>query len=263
MGEQLALVIENEYDASLVIAKALRENRFEAAIARSGEAALAWLATKAPDLVLLDIHLPRVPGLDILRYIHSDPRLSGVKVVVVTADARLAESLRAEADQVLVKPINFGHLRDLVRSFGPPLCADGLQCGEPLALIVEDDVDLAIIFSNALREASFETEVVEAGDIALTRLSSTAPELVVLDLHLPGAPGAEVLRHIRTDGRLAHTKVIIATAYPGMAAGVHRVADRVLLKPIGYGQMRDLAARLVPFASRPDQGTTQSRLGAS
>jgi DNA-binding response OmpR family regulator len=112
------------------------------------------------------------------------------------------------------------------------------------ALIVEDETDLAIIFSKALQEAGFETQIVRAGDTALMWLSSTTPQIVVLDLHLPRVSGEEVLQQIRADDRLAETRVIIATADPRMAETLQDQADLVLLKPIGFSQLRDLAARL-------------------
>lgn len=116
--------------------------------------------------------------------------------------------------------------------------------GDLFALIVEDETDLAIIFSKALQEAGFETQIVRAGDTALMWLSSTTPQIVVLDLHLPRVSGEEVLDQIRADERLATTKVIIATADPRMAETLQDRADLVLLKPIGFSQLRDLAARL-------------------
>ncbi len=112
------------------------------------------------------------------------------------------------------------------------------------ALIVEDDNDLAIIFAMALQEAGFETQIARAGDTALMWLASTEPDVVVLDLHLPRVSGEEILRHIRSQDRLAGTKVIIATADPRLADFLADQADLVLIKPIGFSQLRDLAARL-------------------
>jgi len=112
------------------------------------------------------------------------------------------------------------------------------------ALIVEDDNDLAIIFAMALQEAGFETQIVRAGDTALMWLSSSTPDIVVLDLHLPRVSGDTILKEIRADARLAKTKVIITTADPRMAEMLDDKADLVLLKPVGFSQLRDLAARL-------------------
>lgn len=115
-----------------------------------------------------------------------------------------------------------------------------------LALIVEDDYDLSIIFAQALQAAGFETQIVRAGDTALMWLSSTTPSVVVLDLHLPRVAGTSILKQIRSDPRLAETRVIVSTADASLAETLREDADLVLLKPISFTQLRDLAARLGP-----------------
>ena len=59
----------------------------------------------------------------------------------------------------------------------------------PFALIIEDDEDLSLIFSEALTAAQFETEVIQDGGSAVARLAETTPDVVVLDLHLPNISG--------------------------------------------------------------------------
>jgi len=118
--------------------------------------------------------------------------------------------------------------------------------GNRFALIVEDDMDLAIIFAEALQAAGFDTGIIRAGDTALARLAVTTPDVVVLDLHLPHIAGTEILRRIRGDERLAGTRVIVATADPRMAEILQEEADLVLIKPISFSQLRDLASRLGP-----------------
>lgn len=114
----------------------------------------------------------------------------------------------------------------------------------PLAFIIEDHEDAAIIFSEALKAAGFESEVIRSGDVALERLSERVPDMVILDLNLPRISGAEILSSIRSDDRLVDTCVIVATAHPQMADGVQGAADLVLLKPISFTQLRGLAKRL-------------------
>jgi CheY-like chemotaxis protein len=118
---------------------------------------------------------------------------------------------------------------------------------DPLALVVEDHVDIAATFSEALRANDFETEVAHSGDRALERLAVTTPSLVILDLNLPRVTGADILHHIRTDARLAKTRVIVATAYPDMARELKDEADLVLYKPISFRQMRELTRRMAPM----------------
>lgn len=115
-----------------------------------------------------------------------------------------------------------------------------------LAIVIEDDKDLAMIFADTLSEAGFEAEVVGDGRAAMERLKAIAPDVVVLDMNLPFVPGAEVLKYIRTDERLARTRVIVATANPQIASMVDDQADLVLIKPIGFNQLFNLASRLRP-----------------
>lgn len=116
----------------------------------------------------------------------------------------------------------------------------------PFALIIEDDPNLATIFAEALQMAEFETEIVHDGKTALAQLAATTPAVVILDLHLPHVSGQTILQQIRADGRLAKTRILLATADALMAESLWEEADLVLLKPIGFHQLRDLAKRLRP-----------------
>lgn len=128
---------------------------------------------------------------------------------------------------------------------------------KPLALVVEDEYDIAIIFAKALQAAGFETQIIRSGDTALKWLSSKTPDLVVLDLQLPDVPGTEVLQHIRANPRLAEVHVIIATAYPHMAETFQDEVDWMFFKPVSFNQLRELAARLGPSISS-DQEHSQT-----
>jgi DNA-binding response OmpR family regulator len=121
--------------------------------------------------------------------------------------------------------------------------------GKPLALVVEDEKDISVIFAKALHAAGFKTEIVHTGDAAITWLSSNTPDVVVLDLHMPRVAGTDVLQHIRSEPRLANVNVIIATAYPHMAESLHDAADWIFFKPVSFAQLRDLAARFSPEKS--------------
>lgn len=115
---------------------------------------------------------------------------------------------------------------------------------ERLALIIEDDIDLATIFAQALREVGFETEVIVDGTQAQARLEQIRPDVVVLDLYLPHVSGPDLLYQIRSSEQLANTLVIIATADPRLGETLQDQADLLLIKPISFKQLRDLARRL-------------------
>ncbi len=113
---------------------------------------------------------------------------------------------------------------------------------KPLAMIIEDDPALAVIFALSLKDR-FETETITNGDVALARLSQVVPVLIVLDLHLPGASGFDIFLQIRSDRRLANTHVILSTADDRQAETLRDEADVVLLKPVSPIQLREIAGR--------------------
>jgi CheY-like chemotaxis protein len=121
--------------------------------------------------------------------------------------------------------------------------------GKHLALIVDDHYDSGIIFSEALEWAGLETEIVRSGEVALARLAAVVPDVVVLDMCLPRVAGSDILRRIRADARLAETRIIIVTGDQWIADALpYGEADVVLLKPIGFNQLRQVAASLVADA---------------
>lgn len=116
-----------------------------------------------------------------------------------------------------------------------------------LALIIEDDEDLADIFAEALRGVGFEVEQVADGKAAQERLNSgTLPFLILLDMHLPHISGGELLTQIKQDERFAKTIIIITSADARMGEAYSDQADFVMIKPISFVQLRDLTGRLKP-----------------
>jgi two-component system phosphate regulon response regulator PhoB len=112
-------------------------------------------------------------------------------------------------------------------------------------MIIEDDEKLSIIFTAAIREAGFTPRTITRGDIALQELSIFQPRLVILDLNLPVVSGETILKAIRENPNLKKTQVIIATADAERARMLEQDGDLVLVKPVSYTQLRDLAYRIV------------------
>jgi len=117
---------------------------------------------------------------------------------------------------------------------------------DKLALIIEDDEDLANIFAEALRGVGFEVELAADGKVAQERLTNgeTAPFLILLDMHLPYISGADLLTSIKKDAHFNDTTIIITTADARMGETYGDQVDFVLIKPISFVQLRDLTARL-------------------
>ena len=116
----------------------------------------------------------------------------------------------------------------------------------PLAFIIEDEPSLATIFALALDKAGYRTEIIREGRQALKQLAENQPHIIILDLHLPYVSGNDILQYIRSEPRLAKSQVVVTTADALQAELIHKEADLVLLKPVSFQQLRDLATRLKP-----------------
>jgi len=117
---------------------------------------------------------------------------------------------------------------------------------QKLALIVEDEVDLAIIFSTALQRAGYKVDVASNGEEALQKLYSTIPYLVLLDLHLPKISGQDILEQIYNDPKFQDSHIVVASADARRAADLEKKAAYVVVKPIDFYQLVKLGERLLP-----------------
>ena len=125
---------------------------------------------------------------------------------------------------------------------------------KPFALVIEDNRDTAALFSIVLDLIGFETQIIYDGKTALARLEFSAPDLVLLDLHLADSIGGEfVLHRMRSDERLKDVNVIVVTAFSNLAKNLGNEADLILYKPISVDQLSDLVARF-----RPDEDQLQT-----
>lgn len=117
---------------------------------------------------------------------------------------------------------------------------------KPFAMIIEDDRDTVALFRHVLDFAGFKTEIVLQGEKALERLEVTTPDIILLDLNLPGVPGTEILNKIHSDDRLKDIPVIVVTGHSHMAIGLQSETDLILLKPVSVDQLSNLILRLHP-----------------
>lgn len=117
---------------------------------------------------------------------------------------------------------------------------------KPLALVIEDESNLANIFTTAVNAAGFETETIQNGGVAQARVREVVPAMVILDLHLPDVSGLDILKQIKSDKRLAATRVIIVSADAAMVSSLELEVDLTLLKPIRPSHLLNLVSRLHP-----------------
>jgi CheY-like chemotaxis protein len=117
------------------------------------------------------------------------------------------------------------------------------------ALIIEDDLHLGPLFSSILEQLHVSSEIIVTGPSAQARIadpSAPIPDLVILDIQLPGVSGVDILRQIRSTPRLGAVKVVVISATLFVARDAELDADLMLAKPVSVDQMLDLVGRLLP-----------------
>jgi len=100
-----------------------------------------------------------------------------------------------------------------------------------------------------VERSGYDVITASNGRECIEKAQSENPDLIVLDLHIPNISGDVVLKHARADERLKDTRVFLATADANMASQLRDQAELVLLKPIGFSQLRDLAERFRPVGN--------------
>ena len=129
---EILLVEDNPDDAELAVTALKREklaNRIE--VVRDGEEALEFLFCRGsyasrrfdnpPRLVLLDLKLPKVDGLEVLRELKADERTKAIPVVILTSSREeedLVNGYRLGTNAYIQKPVDFAQFRDIVKKFG-------------------------------------------------------------------------------------------------------------------------------------------------
>jgi DNA-binding response OmpR family regulator len=108
------LIVDDEPNIVLSLEFLMKRAGFDVAVARDGEEALAQVAAFAPDLVLLDIMMPKKSGYEVCEILRADPARAGMKIVMLSAkgrDTEVAKGMALGADAYVTKPFS---TKDLV-----------------------------------------------------------------------------------------------------------------------------------------------------
>ncbi len=116
-NQKSVMIIEDEPDAAELFAEMMRLNGYRVLKTYSSTPAMTLIAQEKPDVIILDIMMPDISGLEVLRYMRRDPGLASIPVVVVSAKATTADiaaGLEAGASVYLTKPVAYTDLKNAV-----------------------------------------------------------------------------------------------------------------------------------------------------
>ncbi len=219
-------------------------------MADSGENALAQMRLERPHLVLAEWNMPEMDGLALLQAMRADAQLSQVPVVLATSDVArelVEKAVVSGVSDLLVKPYTLRRLEEKIigsvrRGVPPPMIgvktvvpqALAVPEQKPLLLVVDDTPDNLRMMAGIFGD-EFRVKVADNGEKALNICNSdTPPDLVLLDVMMPGMDGFEVARRLRAQANGETIPVVFVTA----------LTDE-------QSQMKGLDLGAVDFVSKP------------
>ena len=214
----LVMVVDDDPNARDLLASTVRREGYRVIKATDGEAALALAREWHPDVITLDVLMPRMDGWAVLTAIKSDPELAEIPVVIVTvlADRGIAVSLGAA--EFLTKPVDRARLAATIRQN---------VHGTGVVLVVDDEPESRRIARRHLEKLGWEVDEAEEGTDALHWLSQNPrPAMILLDLLMPGMNGFAFLEEIAKHAEWRLIPVVILTAMPLGAAERELLAGR-------------------------------------
>ncbi len=194
------LVVNADKDFSEVLRNTLTAYKHEVITAVTGEEALQLLEDRQPAVALLDLALPGMPGLEVLAKLRA--RSPHLPVVIVSEHlSPEVESLARElgVSDVVRKGLKMDVVMQAVnhalQHAGRP--ADGASAAASAAiLIVDDEPEIRELVGEFLGRRGYRIRTASNGEEALALIAKEPPDLVLLDIYMPGINGVEVLRRL-------------------------------------------------------------------
>lgn len=261
------LVVDDILPNVKLLEAKLSSEYYDVVTATSGEEALARIAEKSPDIVLLDVMMPGMDGFEVCRRIKENPETAHVPVVMVTALTDSSERVRgleAGADDFLTKPVNdmalMARVRSLVRL---KMTVDEWRVRENTAnqfgvmgetvnvmqepvenarvLIVEDQGFEMEKFIETLKKDNDIPIPAESGVKAMESITKGGDfDLMVISLNLHGEDGLRLCSHLRSNERTRNVPILMVgdeDDMPRIAHGLEIGAHDYILRPVDRNEL--------------------------
>jgi CheY-like chemotaxis protein len=173
--------------------------------AAGGEDGLRMAAELHPDLITLDVLMPGMDGWAVLAELKADSELANIPVIMLSMldDHRMGYALGAS--DFVTKPIQADRLATVLDKYRT-------NGGATKVLIIEDDAATRQLVRRVLGRGGWQVDEAENGRIALQRVESTPPDLILLDLMMPEMDGFEFVSQLRNRDGWNRIPIVVMTA---------------------------------------------------
>jgi CheY-like chemotaxis protein/two-component sensor histidine kinase len=239
------LIIDDDPAVRELMQSFLGKEGYRVECATGGEEGLSRARELHPDVITLDVAMPRMDGWSVLSTLKADPGLHDIPVIMLTMVDNKSMGYALGAAEYMMKPINRERLISVIRKYGA-------KRDQSPVLVVEDDPDTRYILKNTLEKDGWKVETAANGRIALELAASRLPGLVLLDLMMPEMDGFTFIDEFRRVPEGRRVPVIVLTAKDLTADDRRRLngyVQRVVKKGSNteslLGELRDLVAESI------------------
>jgi len=241
------LLVEDSEPAIVQLRDFMEESGYRLLVAHDGEEALRLVAVTIPDAIILDLMMPGIDGFEVLKTLREAEKTAYIPVLILTAKHITKEDLsflkRNNIHQLIQKgDVNREELLRSVAAMIQPAAirremkpvATDRPGGLPLVLVIEDNPD-NMITVKALLSEGFTVIGAEHGAAGIELARRHLPDMILMDIALPGADGIETFRSIRSEEGMQHIPVVALTAsamITDRAAIMAHGFDAYIAKPI-------------------------------
>lgn len=204
-GAPVVLVIDDDPAVGELTSRSLSKEGYRVVTASSGPEGLELARTLQPIAITLDVMMPGMDGWTVLSSLKSDPATAAIPVVMLTMLDDREMGLTMGASEYLTKPVDRQRLARFLSQFRGDRAPGTV-------LVVDDDPDARDLLRRGLEaEAWVVTEAVNAAE-ALQAIQVRRPDLILLDLLMPGVSGLQFLRQLRSQPEFRTIPVLVVTA---------------------------------------------------
>ncbi|MGN0505176.1 MAG: response regulator [Lachnospiraceae bacterium] len=205
MAEQI-LIIDDD-TMNLKMAEHILKGVYDVICVQSGIEGLEILRVRTIDLVLLDLDMPVMSGLEVLEAIRNDKNMAKTKVVILTASgfkSDVTEAIRLGALDFIKKPFFSTELLQRIKK--------ALQVVKKDQILVVDDDRMSLMTAKRILGIRYDVVCVSSGPEALEYVRDEVPNLILLDLHMPQMSGLAVMKKLQEMPEVCDVPVIFITA---------------------------------------------------
>ncbi len=202
-SETRVLCIDDEPDVIEILRNYLVPEGFTVFGANSGDDGIKLAEKLLPSVITLDIMMPKKDGWQVLRELKANPITQGIPVLIHSMVDNIPLAFSLGAIDYLPKPADVSLVLKTVRK--------ATSSDNKNVLVVDDNDDFRSLLVKVLQDEGFTVQSANNGKVALSKLETSKPSLILLDLSMPVMDGFEMLKKLKQSEQLHSIPVIILT----------------------------------------------------